>query len=345
MKPGRGLVVEVKEKTCILFTADGRFLEVPLPRKGTEIGQEIIINRSLVSRIIPFLAAASFLLTFLAWALFNLFVPRAAAYIALDINPSIELGVNEREYIISARGLNADGNWLLQKVRVVKLPLEEGLQKIIAGAVKYRYLEPGAGNIILATVTDTGSEFDIEISEIYQFIHKQVKYQGISAELVVAEVDKELYRQARDKGVTPGRYLLQREAGRKGIHITDKELQTAKIRELEKKKKIKASELVKNRYNGEQPKQRVEKKPALSKDRVKPESASSHEDLPRDGIKGAGESNPAKRAGLEEGRAKGDGQNKLRKHGKEKDKSVQHDRSAGDKERSRAKVNSRAQAR
>jgi hypothetical protein len=246
MKPDRGLVMELQKRTCIVLTTNGRFLKMPVPRGGAEVGQEIVLSGPLLHRLKPLLAVASLLVAVLAWLAFDMMIPRAAAYIALDINPSIELGVDGQKEIISARGINREGGELLQKVSVLHEPLKEGLEKIIAGAVEYNYLSPGENNIVLATVTEINDEkVNIPGAEIYEIIYKPISNSKISTQLIVAEADRETLKKARQNGVTPGRYLLREEARKKGITITREEIRNINIRELEKIKHFQTAELIK----------------------------------------------------------------------------------------------------
>jgi len=56
---------------------------------------------------------------------------------------------------------------------------------------------------------------------------------------------KEL-KKARKLGITPGRLLIQEEALKNGVHITDSELRSEKIFNLEKDKNFKTADLIKN---------------------------------------------------------------------------------------------------
>jgi len=251
--------MEVNNRSCIILTGDGQFLEVTKPRGGAVVGQEIVLGRSNINRFkAAYLAVASLMVAVLAWWVFNATSPRAMAYVALDINPSIELAIAVDDEIISARGVNADGRKLLQRVAVVHEPLAKGVQKIITGCVEYNYLNPSHENLVLATVTDvkrnkagTDEVGNKEIKEVYDCVYtsinKSIDESGLGAELIVADTDIDTMEKARENGVTPGRYLLQKEARKKGVQITNQELKEEHIRELEVKKNFRTKELIQKR--------------------------------------------------------------------------------------------------
>ncbi|TYO97930.1 anti-sigma factor domain-containing protein [Desulfallas thermosapovorans] len=262
MGPNRGLVMEVKKRSCIVLTGDGQFLEVSKPRKGAEVGQEISISRPVFYRFkASYWAVASFLVVALAWLAFNSMLPRAVAYVALDINPSVELGINGDNIIVSARGVDDDGKELLQRVNVMHDPLADGVQKIIAGCIEYQYLNPEKENLVLATVTKTkgkaankNSDKVKDVKEqkdtkdvhdyIYNSISNSINKSGIKAEIIMADTDLDTMKKAREHGVSPGRYLLQQEAQKKGVQITNQELKEGNIRVLEANKNIRVGDLI-----------------------------------------------------------------------------------------------------
>lgn len=245
MKPNRGIVMELQKRRCIVLTSDGRFLKIPLPRGGAEVGQEVTLNKPVLAGFKPLLAVASLLVAVLAWLAFDMMIPRAAAYIALDINPSIELGVNGQKEIISARGIDREGEELLGKVSVLHEPLKEGLEKIITGAIEYNYLSPGKNSIVLATITETSDgKVSIPSAEIYNTIYTPIHNNKINSQLIVTEADGQTWKKARQNGITPGRYLLREEAQKKGITITREELKDLNILELEKTKHFQTKKLL-----------------------------------------------------------------------------------------------------
>lgn len=249
MGQGRGLVMEVKKRSCIVLTSEGLFMEVPRPRGDVEIGQEIVFGRPVQHWFKPYyLAVASLLVAVFAWLAFASLPPRAVAYVALDINPSVELGIDSSVKIVSARGLNKDGETVLEGASILHEPLREGLQQIIDRCIEYKYLDPNKENLVLATVTNVRSENKgvVAAQDVYEYISKPINDSGVDAELIIARADRETLQKAHHNGITPGRYLLQREALKKGVLITDEEIQLEKIRELEKKKHFRTEDLIKH---------------------------------------------------------------------------------------------------
>ncbi len=62
------------------------------------------------------------------------------AYISIDINPSLELGINRFDRIVSVEGYNAEAEELLAELDIRFLPYQEGLQELLDSAGLQDYL-------------------------------------------------------------------------------------------------------------------------------------------------------------------------------------------------------------
>lgn len=61
------------------------------------------------------------------------------AYVGIDMNPSIELAVNRYDVVVQARGVNEDGQAVLDGVDVMFLPFEQALDKLTASSAFAAY--------------------------------------------------------------------------------------------------------------------------------------------------------------------------------------------------------------
>lgn len=178
----KGLVMEANSGEVIVMTHDGEFKslvweEEPLP----EVGSEIIMADALADlsataseKVISaknhaeaaserrrffsgkFLGlAASLLLCLFTIPLLSsvLFSARqqVVAYVSIDINPSVELGLDEEGIVREAFGLNEDGTELLSTLHVVNQPVDNAIRAITDEAAKKHFIAPDKDNNILVT--------------------------------------------------------------------------------------------------------------------------------------------------------------------------------------------------
>lgn len=153
----RGIVLEVEGKTATVLTPDGRFLRVRVPREGWLPGEEVTWERRPAGVLRPALALACVLLVLLLpgglayqhyWAL-----GPVVAYVSVDINPSLELGIDARERVCVARALNADGERLLAGLPYRRRTLDRVLTDLTLRAIEQGYLSGDRPGAVLVTVT------------------------------------------------------------------------------------------------------------------------------------------------------------------------------------------------
>lgn len=163
----RGIVMEIKGTTGIVMTNDGQFLKVPRLPKTCDVGDEVDVPSSVNrGRIYPYrfiitsaCTAAMLLIVFFATNLFGT-NGVAAAYVTMDINPSVEIGVDAKQRVMHVEGLDQDGKQLLANLKLKGLSLEAAMDQILLEAERLHYLqsimEQGAGSIFI-TSTDRKS--------------------------------------------------------------------------------------------------------------------------------------------------------------------------------------------
>lgn len=119
MKMQKGICVKKNNSRSIFLLEDGRFLEGK-PVNATEVGEEGYFEPASrgfgmhwAKLVAPAVAVAvAFML------LFSTMMPseEAYAYIQLEANPGIELGIDEDIEVISVRHLNDDGKRMIEKL-------------------------------------------------------------------------------------------------------------------------------------------------------------------------------------------------------------------------------------
>ncbi|MCL6560651.1 MAG: anti-sigma factor domain-containing protein, partial [Firmicutes bacterium] len=237
----RGMVVKLKRKSCIVVTPDGDYREVPLPKDAAaRVGQEISLpmKRSF-SYFRQVIVAASLLICVFAGQFYLGQTPPAAAYLTIDINPSIELGVSAERKVVEARGLNGDGEKILAEVKIKGRQLHEAVELIVSQAVVDQYLKKEDENVILATLTvENGQEPLVDLDSVYEAIKKPVDSGGVDSEVIIEPVEPEMRKEAERSGVSTGRYLLLQKSGKKGVPVSVSEVTSRSLGELEKEKKV-----------------------------------------------------------------------------------------------------------
>lgn len=217
----KGVVVEIAPKNqVIIMTAQGEFVKVPF-KKHVHVGQEIRCapKRERLSAWQLGLAATLFLTLLGTWPMFtSRLLPASvmpAFVITLDINPSIELSISDKQRVLGIEGLNRDGRDFVSRLAVVGDDLRVALEKITNLAEKDGYLKQGQNQVIVtiaskqdqdATLMELKSRRSGQHSEIERVVVEAFGATQL-AQVRVWQVPLALQQEAKLAGITPSRYI------------------------------------------------------------------------------------------------------------------------------------------
>ncbi|MBT2654130.1 anti-sigma factor domain-containing protein [Bacillus sp. ISL-18] len=216
----KGIIMEIDDAFLTLLTPEGEFLRTKKQDQLYTIGEEIHFFP-----ITTFQARESFLLLrkmFKArsvWAvmaalliLLGSFLPlhqnnnKAYAYMSIDANSSIELGVNKKMQVVKLAGFNKEGQEVISKLNDwKKKDVSEITQSILEEMKQAGQLENNQ-EVIIATVRareqDEQSEKELQknIDEIKASAGKK------ELELTVLNATQEDRNKAHNLGITTGKY-------------------------------------------------------------------------------------------------------------------------------------------
>ena len=235
----RGLVMSIfRDGEVTVMTPQGEFLNIPwshsaLPEVGSEIEFVLPVVRRSFFRQKYFIAlAASLVLFLLATPLWTgLLLPgpqQVVAYISVDINPSIEIGINYQGKVVEAAGLNDDGVKLLQNLDLAKLPVSQAIRLITAEAVKENYLAPDKENTVLITVSSR-KKLPEQVKNLERQVKEVLEQKNISAQAESIEIPVEIREKAKKEKVSPGKYVILMEAVDQGLNLTLEDVKGSSI--------------------------------------------------------------------------------------------------------------------
>jgi hypothetical protein len=174
----RGIVVAEGRRGLVVLTPDGEFVEVSgrTGAVGEEIGFERPVRRAAAHRRLLLTASAAAVLLLVAVGLARMPVfqgPRVAAYVAIDINPSVEIGVDRKRAVVELLALNPEGEQVIDGVAYRKRPVGDVAAEIIRNAEAAEYLRHG-GEVFVTSMAAAGIDGRFEeelVQEIDQAVH------------------------------------------------------------------------------------------------------------------------------------------------------------------------------
>jgi hypothetical protein len=244
----KGIVMEINESNIIVMTSSGRFDKLPKADRSCEVGEEIVYaDTAAPRRKVPPLAIGSGLVAaaVLCFVLITGLQATTAkgevvAYVSIDINPSIEIGIDSQEIVRDLRGINADGTALIANLLFKGKNLEDVTAAILDKA-EQGALAKGEGDIVISstivqdktTLNDEAiaDKLRIQVAKHIESAHPaQVKNYEVTAFAAPIEVRNE----AKISGVTAGKYAVYLNALNNGTQITIDEIQNKSIHQWAK---------------------------------------------------------------------------------------------------------------
>lgn len=226
----RGLLLEIKGRTGVLLTKDGEFVRVRLPKGVLSVGSEIVAEE----RPLFLISGKPLVWTTVAVVLLALLLPvwsgwwtgygTVLAYVSVDVNPSIELGVGQQGRVLSVVPLNSDGEKLLADKRYYGRDLPVVLEDITntaitQGYIKYDPTKPAETILIVAVPARAGQVLPEHLLKALQrgedSIARQLHERSVTADIKMIQSDSHaIHEQAGNLQLSMGRYLLLLEAQR-----------------------------------------------------------------------------------------------------------------------------------
>lgn len=183
-------------------------------------------------------ATCSLLLIIGIVAAFNLYFTSVTT-LSLDINPSIELGINRFDKVVSATAFNKDGKDILKSVKVKNLSYTEAVKTIMSCDVTKSYLAENA--IVTYTVTS-------KINAQGKTINAVKDSCSLEAETEYFVEEEAKSDEAHELGLSVGKYRAYEELHRFNSQITTDDVKDMSMYDI-KKLRDEYAEKGKNRGN------------------------------------------------------------------------------------------------
>ncbi|WP_274363404.1 anti-sigma factor domain-containing protein [Paenibacillus thermotolerans] len=258
----KGIVMEIRKKDCVVLTETGAFVRVR-SRGGTiAVGDEITvpeINRSLPRRswmMGSVAAAAAFMLVVVFSVLPGAFPQdpaqtvisnnEAVAYISIDINPSIELGIDGKERVVDVRELNEDGAKLIGGLSLLGEEVDSAVRTIMEEAENKVLKDRDSADIVITSVV-VAEDADLQEDALTAGLQEEVRQvlaqhheERLEAfRVTVWSAPAEVREEAEAQGLSTGKMAFYLKAKSDGADVSVEELKTNSIHDVAEKFKKK----------------------------------------------------------------------------------------------------------
>ncbi|WP_070119486.1 anti-sigma factor domain-containing protein [Bacillus marinisedimentorum] len=243
----RGIIMEINRKKAVVMTRNGAFEQIRLKKgQDVQLGEEILIPEEPQKRVFPSFApsitvaaaVAAFIIAFAGIFSFN--TEPVAAYVSIDVNPSMEVGVNQDMKVLEYTSLNDDGKALQKEIDKLKgLPLAEFVESVVALIKEKGYFNSNQDVLLASTsmLEDKNDKEKMQQALARELVAVQNRLLTQNEEIAVKVVyaDEETREHAKQNGISTGKYLVYEDAVKQGNELTMDEAKTLSVTELKKK--------------------------------------------------------------------------------------------------------------
>lgn len=195
-----------------------------------------ILGEIIMKRKIALVLSAAFVLSLAGGG--YAYAKTPVAYVSVDINPSIEVGVNAFDTVVSVEAYNEDGGNILEGTDLLNVKVDEAVGIIVTNAISDGYIQEDGSSAIEITTstdkTDVAAELDQTLKDV---VDETLNNNNLEAEVEAENVALARRDEARKLGITPGKLNLIQKLQALDSTITVEEYRNSSIKDIQKKTK------------------------------------------------------------------------------------------------------------
>lgn len=147
------------------------------------------------------------------------------AVVSIDVNPSVELSLNRFDHVVSACGMNDDGEALLRTVSVAGMTCDDAVQALLASdAVQRAASESNPVEVVVSSLDGS------DTSRLEERLNRACASTGCAVQCSSARADE--HAAASELGLTVGKYRMYETLHAHGCDVGADEVASMTMREL-----------------------------------------------------------------------------------------------------------------
>ncbi|MCD1163283.1 anti-sigma factor domain-containing protein [Peribacillus frigoritolerans] len=240
----KGVILSVNKRFVTLLTPEGEFLKTKRQEREYEVGEEITFSPAKQKFTLVFsnihssfkkTAVLSIASTFLI--LFSIlpsyFSGPVSAYMTIDVNPSIELELDDDLEVLKLTGLNEDGKLVIGQLKDWKgKDIKAVTNRIVETTKRLGYLKGNKQIVVSTTLMKKNKDLNKNLKEEIKEISEQDNVS--KTKMKVIQATKSDRKQAREQGISTGKYLEKKlNEDKDKIKVNKREPAPAPVKKVE----------------------------------------------------------------------------------------------------------------
>jgi hypothetical protein len=224
----KGVIMDIDERFLTLLTPEGEFLKAQKLNQDYLIGEEMVFlpvsdskNKApfFRKRVIgkPLIAAACALIVATSFIPF-LNDNEVYAYMSIDVNPSIELAVNDDLEVVGLEAYNPEGELVLSSIKGWKHKEVDRVTSTIIEEMKKQGYFKQTDKIVISTVYDQEEKLKVKQKLETNIVKIEEKIAKHNLEVTIVQATKEEREMAHKQGITAGEYKEKQKENSKNDH-------------------------------------------------------------------------------------------------------------------------------
>lgn len=202
-----------------------------------------------VKKKIAIITGAAFLLVAASSTGVYAYYKTPVAYLSLDINPSVELGVNAFDKVVTVEGYNDDGEKIIEGIDVTGSNVTEAVETLIESAADNGYIVEDGSTVISLTSETDNPDIAAEIqNDAEEGANSALEDKDGIAVVQTDNVSLSMNEEARALGITPGKLNLIKKLQTVDPTVTVEQYKDSSVKNIMKTiKNIREQSEVKNK--------------------------------------------------------------------------------------------------
>ena len=166
----------------------------------------------------------------------------------MDINPSVELGVNAFDKVISVEAYNEDGKKILEGTNLINYDIDNAVSTMVSNAISEGYInKDGSSAIEITTSTNKENIANKLEKSLKDVTNETLNSNDVDANIQTENVALSRRDEARELGITPGKLNLIQKLQELDPTINIENYKDSSVKNIQEKTK----ELIRNNKNDE----------------------------------------------------------------------------------------------
>jgi GH35 family endo-1,4-beta-xylanase len=231
-----GKVIDMDKKTAVVMTDDFAFIsvkarpEMTVGYKFEFVELDIVKSKPRLKAYIPIAACFAILLSLALMFMHGSIGQKGIyAFVAVDINPSIEFSIDYENRVVGVRNLNKDARTVTDNLELVGKTMDQALWDVIQKSKEYGFIVPERENIVLVSVAcnkqNQGNSDNKKLKDNIDKLTAHVNdvlsaLNDSSIETKVIKITDEQRVTSVEKDISMGRYIIYLEAIERKMDLT-----------------------------------------------------------------------------------------------------------------------------